>query len=78
MEGILEHTLGRIYIIENNINDKAYIGQTVYTLAEHFYGHKYLADKHTNTKLYIAMNELGIDNFTIEGELNLNQLLNQY
>lgn len=78
MEGILEYTLGRIYIIENNINDKAYIGQTVYTLAEHFYGHKYLADKHTNTKLYIAMNELGIDNFTIEGELNLNQLLNQY
>lgn len=75
---MLEHTLGRIYIIENDVNDRVYIGQTVYTLAEHFYGHKYLANKHTNTKLYIAMNELGIDNFTIEGELNLNQLLNQY
>ena len=26
--------LGSIYIIENDVNDKVYIGQTVYTLAE--------------------------------------------
>ena len=62
---MLEHNLGRIYIIENDVNNKVYIGQTVYTLIERFYGHRYLANKQVDTKIYRAMNEIGIEHFKI-------------
>lgn len=65
MKFMLEHNLGRIYIIENDVNNRVYIGQTVYTLIERFYGHRYLANKQVDTKIYRAMNEIGIEHFKI-------------
>lgn len=53
MKFMLEHNIGRIYIIENDVNNRVYIGQTVYTLIERFYGHRYLANKQVDTKIYL-------------------------
>lgn len=55
-----------IYKISNDVNDKVYIGQTTYSLAERWKGHKQEYRKRTQRKLYIAMNEIGIEHFRIE------------
>lgn len=52
-----------IYIIENKINGKCYIGKTKQTLQKRWNRHKYLAKKKENRYLYNAMNEYGITNF---------------
>lgn len=70
--------IGYIYKIQNNINDKLYIGQTKSQRIKHgkiinfdifnrFNEHKqnYNKKKYSNRKLYKAMNEHGIENFTI-------------
>lgn len=45
---------GLIYKIENNLNNKKYIGQTVTSLSERWNGHKY-DSKRRNTPLYASM-----------------------
>ena len=56
--------LGIIYIIENDINDKKYIGVTVQTLNDRWKNHlNTIEDK---DKLHSAMKELGIDHFYIK------------
>ena len=57
-----------LYAIENNINDKTYIGVTTTTLATRFYHHQRAAEDNkgsSSSKLYNAMRKLGLDNFSI-------------
>ena len=55
-----------LYMVENTINDKKYIGITTTSLSDRFYAHKAAAKKTTGTsKLYNAMNVLGDENFSI-------------
>jgi group I intron endonuclease len=66
-----------IYCIENKLNNKKYIGETVRHFKERWRYHKYLLSKnnHTNPHLQNAWNKYGEDNFifyTIE-ECNNNE-----
>lgn len=58
---------GYIYVIENDINDKKYIGKTTLTIEERFKEH--LLDSSRRKKehrpLYSAMNKYGIEHFSI-------------
>lgn len=56
--------MGHIYKIENNINHKLYIGQTIFTIDKRWSEH-IQASKNGNTKLYKAIQKYGINNFTI-------------
>lgn len=58
---------GKIYIIQNDINNKVYIGQTIRTLQERFNEHIYDAinkDGNTN-KFHSALINIGIQHFRI-------------
>ena len=56
--------MGYIYKIINKINNKVYIGQTIFPLEERWYRHQIKAklDK-TNNKFYNAIKKYGIKNF---------------
>lgn len=56
---------GYIYKINNLVNGKLYVGQTVYDINKRFREHKHSSITKT-TYLYNAMRKYGIDNFTIE------------
>lgn len=58
--------MGYIYKIENTINNKVYIGQTVKTLEKRFSQHKNNYDKpyFSQLCLYQAFKKYGIENFT--------------
>lgn len=58
--------MGYIYKIENNINHKIYIGQTVKFYEERFKQHKvnYTKEYFSQIVLYKAFNKYGIENFT--------------
>ena len=58
--------MGLIYKIVNDVNDKVYIGQTTSSLQTRYQQHLTEARKNTQRKLYIAMNEIGIDHFSIQ------------
>lgn len=53
-----------IYLIENTINNKKYVGQTTQRLSDRLSQHKTLSQKY-DTRLYRAMRKYGTDNFTI-------------
>lgn len=58
-----------IYKISNDINDKLYIGKTLYTIERRWYQHKNNAKNRKDLKhlpLYSAMNKYGIEHFKIE------------
>lgn len=58
-----------IYKISNDINDKLYIGKTLYTIERRWSQHKNNARNRKDLihiPLYSAMNKYGIDHFTIE------------
>ena len=58
--------MGIIYIIENDVNNKVYIGQTVYDIEYRFRLHKAAANgTDHNAKLYMAMRAIGITHFRI-------------
>lgn len=60
---------GNIYIIENTINNKIYVGQTTQTLHKRFLGHIHDANRKTRkcfSKLGNAINKYGKSNFTIK------------
>lgn len=57
---------GYIYLIENKINGKKYVGKTVYSLEKRFSEHIDDARKHPNRPLYRAINKYGKDNFEIK------------
>lgn len=56
--------MGYIYKITNTVNDKLYIGQTIYTLKDRFRRHFYDAQK-SDAKIYRAMKKHGFENFFI-------------
>ena len=57
-----------IYKITNDINDKVYIGKTVYTVEQRWRQHKYdCVERHKeNRPLYNAMLKYGTEHFSIE------------
>lgn len=58
---------GKIYKITNKINNKIYIGCTIYSLEKRFFEHIYRATKtDSNTKFYNSIKKYGIENFKIE------------
>lgn len=56
--------MGFIYLIENDINHKKYIGLTTRTIEERWKDHL-KASKYKNYSLYLAMRKYGIENFHI-------------
>ena len=69
-----------IYMIENILNGKFYIGKTVKTLQERFKQHIRCAKRGVNRKLYDAMNHYGIDQFVIhvmEDNIQSEDVLNE-
>jgi len=57
-----------IYIIKNDINNKVYIGKTIWDINKRFKEHCRDSEKRKNEKrpLYNAMNKYGIEHFYIE------------
>ena len=69
-----------IYMIENILNGKFYIGKTVKTVQVRFKQHIQCAKKRINRKLYDAMNHYGIDKFVvhvIEDNIQSEDILNE-
>lgn len=60
--------IGYIYKITNRLNQKAYIGKTIYTVEERWQEHirDSKRDRCKDRPLYRAMNKYGIENFSIE------------
>ena len=60
--------IGRIYLIENQVNHKQYIGKTYNSIAERWKEHckDYQKARCEKRPLYEAMNKYGIENFTVE------------
>lgn len=56
---------GYIYLIENKINGKKYVGCTVYTIEHRFQEHIKTISRSPNRPLYRAMKKYGIGNFSI-------------
>lgn len=56
---------GYIYLIENKINGKKYVGCTVYSIEHRFQEHIKTINRSPNRPLYRAMKKYGIDNFSI-------------
>ena len=57
--------IGYIYKITNRLNQKAYIGKTIYTVEERWQEHirDSKRDRCKDRPLYRAMNKYGIENF---------------
>ena len=69
-----------IYMIENILNGKFYIGKTVKTVQDRFKQHIRCAKYGINRKLYDAMNHYGIDKFVfyvIEDNIQSEDVLNE-
>ncbi len=71
-----------LYVIENTLNDKKYIGITTTSLSTRFYHHKVEASKKgSRSKLYNAMRKLGVNEFSISilrnDASNIEELLHQ-
>ena len=56
----------KVYVIENIINSKVYIGVTKHSLTKRLKDHKAAAKKFANRKLYKEMNSFGFNNFFIK------------
>ena len=72
--------MGHIYKIENKLNGKVYIGQTVKTVEKRFNQHKNNSNKDyfSQIVLYKAFNKYGIENFEcVELEEVDNELLDE-
>lgn len=56
-----------IYKITNDINDKIYVGKTLYTIEKRWREHRrdYLQRRYENRPLYAAMRKYGIEHFSI-------------
>lgn len=71
--------MGLIYMIENMINAKKYVGQTVFTLQKRWNEHKKDASSEKNCKypIHKAIKKYGVDNFKIsvlEDDVDNNEL----
>ncbi len=61
-------TIGYIYVIVNNINDKKYVGKTTLDIQKRFKQHcnEYKRVRCKNRPLYKAMLKYGIENFSVD------------
>ena len=59
------YAIGRVYKIENTIDDKLYVGSTVDTLSRRMVGHRAAIKKGKEFPLYIHMRANGVENFNI-------------
>lgn len=68
--------MGQIYILENQLNSKCYIGKTIYTVEKRLEGNQ----GHLKSKCYIgrALRKYGIDNFNVYTHDIDNKSLNYY
>ncbi len=57
--------MGKIYKIEDDINHKVYIGQTAGSIQQRYEQHLNERFKNPNRRLYKAMNQLGIEHFSV-------------
>ena len=57
--------MGNIYRITNTMNNKVYVGQTIFSLQHRFRQHKWQANNGGDTYLYRAMRKYGVSNFKI-------------
>ena len=57
--------MGFIYMIQNKINNKIYIGKTIRSISERWREHQYRAENNYNGYLYNAIRKYGIENFTV-------------
>lgn len=77
------HGKYHLYVIENKINDKKYVGITTTSLGTRFYHHKSAAasGEGNQAKLYNAMRKIGVDKFSIrllrDDAKSIEQLLQQ-
>lgn len=60
-----------VYIIENKVNDKLYVGQTTYSVKQRFANHKCSAKK-IKSALYGAFKKYGVDSFRVGKVISLN------
>lgn len=59
-----EISVGYIYLILNDINDKVYVGQTTQSVEKRFNEHVWVAKRNrVYSKLYTAMRNIGIEHF---------------
>lgn len=60
--------MAHIYVITNQINNKQYVGKTIFSIQKRWNEHKQALFRKRNEKrpLYEAMSKYGIDNFKIE------------
>lgn len=67
-KGTINYSNGKIYIIKNTENDRAYVGSTCDTLNKRFSNHKLSInhERSSKKKLYVAMRDIGPDKFYIE------------
>lgn len=56
---------GSIYLIENKVNGKKYVGCTIYSIQHRFQEHIKTISKCLNRPLYRAMKKYGVQNFSI-------------
>lgn len=56
---------GSIYLIENKVNGKKYVGCTIYSIQHRFQEHIKTISKCLNRPLYQAMKKYGVQNFSI-------------
>lgn len=54
-----------LYLIENRVNDKLYVGQTYGCVNRRFTEHISSISRYPNRPLYKAMAEIGIENFSV-------------
>lgn len=55
----------QVYIVTNDVNDKAYVGACMMPLERRWAGHKSWARKGRGYALHAAMREIGIEKFSI-------------
>lgn len=54
-----------IYLVENTVNDKVYVGVTSIGIRERWYAHRSCANQGVQYPLYIDMKQFGLDKFSI-------------
>jgi group I intron endonuclease len=61
----MKERIGHIYLIRNLLNGKAYIGQTVTSIANRMRRHRYESRKGSKQAIHAAIRKYGIENFAI-------------
>lgn len=75
----MKERIGHIYLIRNLLNGKAYVGQTVTSIANRMRRHRYEARRGSKQAIHAAIRKYGIENFAIVRIISCNvALLNEF